>query len=48
MTDARQLPIARILIIDDDTLTLEWFERMLIEQECVVRAASSVEAGQAR
>ena len=45
MTDARQPPAARVLIVDDDATTLELFEQMLIEQGYVVHAVSSVEAG---
>ena len=45
MTDARQPPVARILIIDDDATALELFEQMLVEQGYMVRAVSTVEAG---
>ena len=45
MTDARQPPVARILIIDDDATALELFEQMLVEQGYMVRAVSTVAAG---
>lgn len=45
MTDARQQPPTRVLIIDDDATTLECFEQMLIEQGYDVRGAQSVEEG---
>ena len=36
---------ARVLIIEDDTTTLQFFEQMLVEQGYIVRAVSTVEAG---
>jgi len=45
MTDARQPPAARVLIIDDDATALELFEQMLVDQGYVVRAVLTVEAG---
>jgi two-component system, OmpR family, response regulator ResD len=40
-----QTPPARVLIIEDDTTTLQFFEQMLVEQGYIVRAVSTVEAG---
>jgi DNA-binding response OmpR family regulator len=40
-----QTPPARVLIIEDDTTTLQFFEQMLVEQGYVVSAVSTVEAG---
>lgn len=45
MTNGRQLPPTRVLIIDDDAATLECFEQMLIEHGYDVRGAQSVEEG---
>ena len=45
MTDARQPPAARVLIIDDDATALELFEQMLVERGYIVRAVLTVEAG---
>ena len=45
MTDARQPPAARVLIIDDDATALELFEQMLVERGYVVRAVLNVQAG---
>ena len=44
MIDVRTPP-ARVLIIEDDSTTLEFFEQMLADQGYVVRAVSTVEAG---
>jgi DNA-binding response OmpR family regulator len=44
MTEVRTPP-ARVLIIEDDTTTLQFFEQMLVEQGYIVRAVSTVEAG---
>jgi DNA-binding response OmpR family regulator len=43
MTELR--PPARVLIIEDDTTTLQFFEQMLVELGYIVRAVSTVEAG---
>jgi DNA-binding response OmpR family regulator len=40
-----QTPPARVLIIEDDTTTLQFFEQMLVEQGYIVRAVSTVEDG---
>lgn len=45
MTDVRQRPPTRVLIIDDDATALELFEQMLVEEGYVVRAVQTVEAG---
>jgi DNA-binding response OmpR family regulator len=44
MTEVRTPP-ARVLIIEDDTTTLQFFEQMLVEQGYIVRAVSTVEDG---
>jgi two-component system response regulator ResD len=44
MTEVRTPP-ARVLIIEDDTTTLQFFEQMLVELGYVVSAVSTVEAG---
>jgi CheY-like chemotaxis protein len=46
MTDAQQRPPAtRVLIIEDDATTLEFFEQMLVEEGYIVRAVLTCEAG---
>lgn len=45
MSDMRPLAAVRVLIVDDDATALEFFEQMLIEEGCVVRAVRTVEAG---
>jgi DNA-binding response OmpR family regulator len=42
---AVRTPPARVLIIEDDTTTLQFFEQMLVDQGYVVRAVSTVEDG---
>jgi DNA-binding response OmpR family regulator len=44
MTEVLMAP-PRVLIIEDDTTTLQFFEQMLVEQGYIVRAVSTVEAG---
>jgi DNA-binding response OmpR family regulator len=44
MTEVRTSP-ARVLIIEDDTTTLQFFEQMLVDQGYIVRAVSTVEDG---
>jgi DNA-binding response OmpR family regulator len=44
MSEVQTRP-ARVLIIEDDTTTLQFFEQMLVEQGYIVRAVSTVEAG---
>jgi DNA-binding response OmpR family regulator len=44
MTEVRTPP-ARVLIIEDDTTTLQFFEQMLVDQGYIVRAVSTVEDG---
>jgi DNA-binding response OmpR family regulator len=44
MTEVRTPP-ARVLIIEDDTTTLQFFEQMLVDQGYIVRAVSTAEDG---
>jgi DNA-binding response OmpR family regulator len=45
MSDVVTRPPARVLIIDDDATTLQFFEQMLVEKGHTVRAVLTVEAG---
>ena len=45
MTHGPKALPARVLIIDDDATTLEFFELMLVAEGYIVRAASTCEAG---
>jgi DNA-binding response OmpR family regulator len=45
MTDRTHRQATRVLIIEDDATTLEFFEQMLVEEGYIVRAFLTCEAG---